>query len=241
MTPQSARRGARGASVGLEEPADLRAWRRERIARGADVRASECFAERDARLPDALVARAIKGSTTHAFPKDDGKRLAERVTGAALPTIAVETIMGNHVHLRELAADWLVIYCLSGAQTAEPASHAEDQHEHRAYREHEAVFARRKVRLASLSSEPRKLQMTAMLMHELNHHMLLDPALLIADALGLPTLTDGAERRYDRLTLIARKGIIEHVFYPLERGGRSPAQVLAWMDVHGWRACIGEG
>jgi peroxiredoxin len=158
-----------------------------------------------------------------------------------LPTIAVETIMGNYVHLRELAADWLVIYCLPGSQTAEETSNAEDQREHRAYRRHEATFARRQVRVASLSSAPRKLQMRAMLMHQVSHHMLLDPALLIADALGLPTLTDGAARCYDRLTLIARNGIIEHVFYPLERGGRSPAQVLAWMDVHGWRECVGGG
>lgn len=206
MTPQSVRRGARGGSVGLEEPPDLRAWRRERIA----------------------CAR-------------DGKRLAQRITGAMLPTIAVETIGGSYVHLCELAADWLVIYCLPGTQSAEQASDAEDQREHRAYRQHQAVFASRQIRVASLSSEPRKLQIKAMLTHELNHHMLLDPALLIADALGLPTLTDGAARCYDRLTLIARKGIIEHVFYPLERGGRSPAQVLAWMDVNGWRACIGEG
>jgi peroxiredoxin len=205
------------------------------------VRASESFKERDARPPDALVARAMKSSTAHAFAKCDGKRLALRVTGAVLPTIGVETIMGNYVHLRELAADWLVIYCLPGAQTAEQASHDEDQREHRAYRQHEAVFAGRQIRVASISSEPRKLQMRAMLMQEVNHHMLLDPTLLIADALGLPSLTDGARRCYDRLTLIARDGIIEHVFYPLERGGRSPAQVLTWMDVHGWRACIGEG
>jgi peroxiredoxin len=240
MTPQAARRG-RGVPVGLGEPADLRAWRRERVARAADVRVSGSVAERDARPPDALVARAMKGSTAHAFAKGDGGRVALRVAGAALPTIGVETIMGNYVHLHELAADWLVIYCLPGAQTAEQASQAEDQREHRAYREHEALLARRQVRVASLSSEPRKLQIRAMLMDEVNHHMLLDPALVIADALGLPTLTDGAGRCYDRLTLIARKGIIEHVFYPLERGGRSPEQILTWLDVHGWRACIGEG
>lgn len=205
MTSRSARRGARGVSVGLEEPADPRGWRRERIAQA------------------------------------DGRRVAQRLTGGMLPTIGIETIMGKYVHLRELAADWLVIYCLPGADAAAQASDAEDQRERRAYRQHEAVFAHRQVRVASLSSEPRKVQIRAMLMHELNHHMLLDPDLLIADALGLPTLTAGAARCYDRLALIARNGFIEHVFYPLERGGRSPAQVLAWMDVHVWRACIDAG
>jgi peroxiredoxin len=205
------------------------------------VRASDSFRERDVWPPDELATRATKRLTAYTFATGDGRRLALRVTGAPLPTVGVETIMGNYVHLRELAADWLVIYCLPGTQTALQASHAEDSREHRAYRQHEAVFAGRQVRVASISSEPRNLQIRAMLVHEVNHHMLLDPTLLIADALGLPTLTDDAGRRYDRLTLIARKGIVEHVFYPLERGGRSPAQVLAWMDVHGWRACIGEG
>jgi peroxiredoxin len=240
MTPQSARRGARGVSVGPGELADLRAWRHDRIAPGA-MRAPDSLRERDAGPPDELVARVTRSSTAHTFARGDGERLALRVTGAMLPRIGIETIMGNYVHLRELAADWLVIYCLPGAQTAEQASHAADSRERRAYRQHEAVFAGRQVRVASISSEPRKLQIRAMLRHGVNHHMLLDPTLLIADALGLPTLTDGAGRCYDRLTLIAWKGIIEHVFYPLERGGRSPAQVLTWMNVHGWRACIGEG
>jgi len=162
-------------------------------------------------------------------------RVAQQLTRTTLPSIKLETVRGSCVDVRDLTFGWLVIYCYPGARNAENQdSRAEDASEHRAYRQHQEVFRRRHVRVAALSSQSRDAQVADYLTHELAHTMLLDPALLVAKRLGLPTLTSGAERCYCRMTLLVRHGVIEHVFCPVERAASNPGQILTWMQVHGW-------
>lgn len=63
--------------------------------------------------------------------------------------------------------------------------------------------------------------------------MISDPQLALADALGLPTLSaPGHARLYSRLTLVVRKGRIEHVFYPIFPPNTHAQQVLDWLRAH---------
>jgi len=63
--------------------------------------------------------------------------------------------------------------------------------------------------------------------------MISDPQLALADALGLPTFSaPGHARLYSRLTLVVRKGRIEHVFYPIFPPNTHAQQVLDWLRAH---------
>jgi peroxiredoxin len=63
--------------------------------------------------------------------------------------------------------------------------------------------------------------------------ILSDPHFGLAAALDLPTFAaPGHDRLYTRLTLVAREGIIEHVFYPVFPPNAHAQQVLEWTQAH---------
>lgn len=65
--------------------------------------------------------------------------------------------------------------------------------------------------------------------------MLCDPELLIADALGLPTIHDGDARHYRRLSLITRRGCIEKVIFPAGKDVENHTRrIISWMQVARW-------
>jgi peroxiredoxin len=53
-----------------------------------------------------------------------------------------------------------------------------------------------------------------------------------AHALNLPTFTAGGMTLLKRLTLIARNGRIEHVFYPVFPPDTHAEEVIAWLKKH---------
>jgi peroxiredoxin len=57
--------------------------------------------------------------------------------------------------------------------------------------------------------------------------LLNDTEFVLADRLGLPTFSDGSRTLYKRLTMIARDGRIERVFYPVFPPDRHVDDVLA--------------
>ncbi len=160
-------------------------------------------------------------------------RLSLALTGASLPTARLKSLSGHYLALDDLSVGWLIVYCFPGSHIGSEESHLDDERDHQAYAHCYAPLERRGIRLASLSGAPSGLQTRALLKHGLMHHIMLDPELLVADALGLPTLCEGELRGYSRLALIARGGVIEHLFYPVARGGRSAKQAVTWMRIHG--------
>jgi peroxiredoxin len=62
--------------------------------------------------------------------------------------------------------------------------------------------------------------------------ILSDSEFRLCDALRLPTFDADGMRLVKRLTLIARCGRIEHVFYPVFPPNESAAQVLRWLTEH---------
>jgi peroxiredoxin len=63
----------------------------------------------------------------------------------------------------------------------------------------------------------------------LSYPVLSDPGLTLAAALELPTFEVAGMTLYRRLTLIARQGRIEKVFYPVFPPDRNAADVAAWL------------
>lgn len=212
------------------EPIDLRTWAENRAARAAlppVERPSHHVIQ-----PGLTPLPALRKTEAHASVQ---RQLACQLTGMPLPDIHLDSVRDcPGVSVRDLATDWLVIYCYPGGSSRlDPQSYAEDGAEHSAYTRHYDTFNRRGTRVASLSSESRKRGIDTMFARNVDHRMLLDPSLLIADALGLPTDTAGRCRRYRRLTLVVWRGVIQHVFYPVPHADRNPAQVLAWMSMCG--------
>lgn len=211
------------------EPTDLGAWRRARLALRTGPAASRSGCREVA--PGGLVTRARMHSAAGVSAEGEVKRRGRVLAGAALPTDRLQSLAGHCVALEDLCVGWLIVYCFPGSHIGNEESHRDDARDHHAYVRCFTRLERRGIRLASLSSAPRELQTRAMLEHGLAHNVLLDPDLLIADALDLPTLCEDGRRAYSRLTLVARCGVIDHVFYPA-RGGRSAEQAVTWMQVH---------
>jgi peroxiredoxin len=57
-----------------------------------------------------------------------------------------------------------------------------------------------------------------------------DPGLRLAAALRLPTFEIAGHTLYKRVTLVARGGTIEKVFYPVFPPDQNAQEVLAWLD-----------
>lgn len=197
------------------EPTDLLGWRRARL---------------DQTTRPSL-SRATSRSAAGVSAEGEVKRRGRVLAGAVLPTERLQSLSGHCVALEDLCVGWLIVYCFPGLHFGDEESRREDARDHHAYARCFTRLERCGIRLASLSSAPRELQTQAMLEHGLAHSVLLDPDLLIADALGLPMLCEDGRRAYSRLALVARCGVIEHVFYPA-RGGRSAEQAVTWMQVH---------
>lgn len=214
------------------EPTDLRAWKRTRLRRTTRSALSASSTRCRQTAPDELIAHAMRRSGAHALAQGDAKQLALAITGAPLPAARLESLQGHHLPLGDLAVGWLIVYCFPGSHVGTEESHLDDERDHHAYACYHAQLERRAIRIASLSSAPSDLQIRTMLTHRLAYHIMLDPELRVADELGLPTFSEGESRAYCRLTLIARDGVIEHVFYPIARGGRSAKQALTWMELH---------
>jgi peroxiredoxin len=166
---------------------------------------------------------------------DIKRALADRLVGRRVPSVVLESFQGRPVHL-ESAAVRVVFYFYPGlAGWREDGQDAVllDAVQHRVFHEHQPDFEARGYSTIGVSSQSRQLQGESALAHEVGHLLLSDPELLVAGALALPTFEADGACWYERLTLVARLGRIEKVFYPVASPARSAAQVIAWMQVLG--------
>ena len=84
-----------------------------------------------------------------------------------------------------------------------------------------------------LSTQDSDYQREATARLHLPFELLSDERLEFARGLELPTFSVDGMTLIKRLTLIARAGAIEHVFYPVFPPDRNAGDVLAWLDSHG--------
>ncbi len=168
-------------------------------------------------------------------PEDDGA--CDHLTGSAVPPLVLESSQGP-VDLAELAAGRLVLYVyprtgrpdepllpgwdeIPGARGCTPQSCG--------FRDHAADLAALGARVAGLSAQtlPEQVELAERL--GIGYPVVADPERRLGAALGLPTFEAGGRTLYKRVTLVAERGAIVRVFYPVFPPDRNAEEVLAWL------------
>jgi peroxiredoxin len=170
-------------------------------------------------------------------PEDDGA--ADGLEGRELPDLSLASTAGDAVNLRAAGAGTLVLYVypatgtpgvplpegwndIPGARGCTP--------ENCAFRDHAGELAALGVTVHGLSAQPLDEQRSFAERESMPYPLLNDADLALARELDLPTFEVEGRRLYKRLTLIARAGRIEKVFYPVFPPDSHAADVLAWLD-----------
>jgi peroxiredoxin len=170
-------------------------------------------------------------------PEDDGA--ADHLPGAALPALTLPSTTGDAVDLGALGPGRTVIYLypmtgrpgvalpegwddIPGARGC--TTEACDFRDH--LQDLRAAGARHVFGLSSQSTDHQR-EMADRL--RLPFPVLSDADFSLGTALSLPTFTAAGERLYKRLTLVARDGVVEHVFYPVFPPNTHAQEVLGWL------------
>ena len=158
-------------------------------------------------------------------PVDEGA--CDHLLGLTLPDVELQSTAGTPINLarwENLDERWVVVYCypltgapgvalpddwdqIPGARGCTPQSCLfRDLHQQLTH-EGAAVFG--------LSTQTTGYQREAKQRLELPFEILSDSDLAFGVALRLPTFSPAGTKLLKRLTLIARQGVIEKVFYPI--------------------------
>jgi peroxiredoxin len=155
--------------------------------------------------------------------------LASRLMGCRLPSVALINFNGYPVGLERYGRGWAAIYFYSGAPSEEQPSRTDDIALHASYFHHHDDLTALRVRTLGVSTEPARAQLRRKSATLIPHDLLSDPDLRVAEALGLPTADYDGKTGYQQLALVAKDGIIERVFYPIDNQSRNASQVVAWI------------
>ena len=184
-------------------------------------------------------AAAVDWSTIPA-PLEDGA--ADHLTGARLPSVALEATDATRIDLSSLTGrtvvyayprtgepgvpvpkDWDLI---PGARGCTPQSCA--------FRDHFAELKQLGVdHLFGLSTQDTTYQREVVERLHLPFPLLSDEDLTLTRTLRLPTFEANGMTLVKRLTMVIRDGVIEHVFYPVFPPDRNAADVVAWLQANG--------
>ena len=169
-------------------------------------------------------------------PQDDGA--CAHLAGIKLPAIALRSTRGRAVDLAKLKGTAVVyIYPRTGRPDQEVPTGWNEIPGARgctpqscAYRDHYAELRNLGVgALFGLSTQDTAYQQEAVARLHLPFQMLSDEDLEFTRALKLPTFNVDGMTLTKRLTLIARDGVIEHVFYPVFPPDSNAAAVVLWL------------
>ena len=172
-------------------------------------------------------------------PKDDGA--ARHLAGMALPDISLRSTKDRLVNLSTLTASRIVIYAyprtgapgvpvpvgwdeIPGARGCTPETCG--------FRDHHKDLAGLHADVYGLSTQDTAYQQEMVKRLEVPFEVLSDEHLELTRALRLPTFTFEGATLLKRLTLIARHGRIEHVFYPVFPPDTHAQEVIDWLRTH---------
>jgi peroxiredoxin len=169
-------------------------------------------------------------------PEDDGA--ADHLDGMQVPHLRLPSTTGGETDLAEAAAELLVVYiyprtgkpgeplppgwdAIAGARGCTPQSCA--------YRDHAADLAELGASVVGLSAQSPADQAEFAAREHMPFPNLSDERLRLAELLALPTFEVAGMRLYKRLTFVARRAVIEQVFYPVFPPDRNAGDVVAWL------------
>lgn len=171
-------------------------------------------------------------------PVDDGA--ADHLPGMPIPDVVLPSSMGD-VALADLSAERLVLYVypqtgtpnkpiplgwddVPGARGCTPQSCR--------FRDHAAELAAFGARVAGVSSQSLTEQQEFAARTKMPFPIISDEQFTLAAPLSLPTFEFDSRRFYKRLALVAEKGVVVKVFYPVFPSDRNAADVLDWLTRH---------
>ncbi len=172
-------------------------------------------------------------------PEDDGA--CDHLRGSLLPSIGLRATSGRIVDLSKEGRPWLVVYCYprTGRPDEEPPGGAAAWNaipgargctpQSCAYRDRYGVLTALGATVYGLSTQDTEYQLEAVERLQLPFPLLSDSRLDFARALRLPTFTFAGLDLIKRLTLIARAGRIEEVFYPVYPSDADAQRVIDWL------------
>ena len=172
-------------------------------------------------------------------PEDDGA--AAHLTGMAVPRLELPTTDQRALDLAEAAQRLLVLYVyprtgrpgealptgwddIPGARGCTPQACS--------FRDLHAEIAATGAHTLGLSAQSVAEQHDVVERLHLPYALASDPLLTMAEALDLPTFEVDGMRLYKRITLIAERGEIVKVFYPVFPPDRNAAEVLEWLQAN---------
>ncbi len=166
---------------------------------------------------------------------DDGAR--HLVAGLALPDVALASTEGAIVKLADVPGRAIIImYPWTGRPGLPnpprwddiPGAHGSTP-QAEGFRDLYAKFSAQGAKVFGVSSQDTGHQREFALRMKLPFPLLSDAAFAFSDALMLPRFETGNVKYLKRLTIAARGGRIEHVFYPVHPPDLHAAEVLGWM------------
>jgi len=169
------------------------------------------------------------------IPTDDGA--CDHLTGMRLPSLALPSTSDRTVNLAEVPG-WVVLYCYprTGLPNQNPPAGWNDIPGARgctpqscAFRAHHQELRRLGAWVFGLSTQDTAYQKEAVERLHLPFELLNDSALTFAAHLNLPTFEIASMTFLKRVTLIARDGIIQKVFYPVFPPDKNAEETLAWL------------
>jgi peroxiredoxin len=98
-----------------------------------------------------------------------------------------------------------------------------------AFRDHAGRLAALGAQVLGVSAQPLDEQLKFAAREYLPYPLLNDSPLALVQTLDPPTFEIAGMRLYRRLTFVARRGMIERVFYPVFPPDDHPAEVLSWL------------
>ena len=97
------------------------------------------------------------------------------------------------------------------------------------FRDHVADLSAAGADVVGISAQTAAEQLEFAEREHIPYPLLSDHDLRLAHSMRLPTFDTAGTTLLKRLTLVARSGRVEHVFYPVFPPDRNAAEVLAWL------------
>jgi len=171
-------------------------------------------------------------------PKDDGgaRHLG---SGLGLPGCPLPSTLGGFVSLAAIDGRTIIfVYTWTGRPGLPnppdwdtiPGAHGSTL-EAEGFRDHYRDFENLGCAIFGLSSQDSEHQREFSERLRLPFALLSDAGLKFADSLALPRFTTGGMNYLKRLTIAARDGRVEKIFYPVHPPDSHAAEVLAWLKI----------
>lgn len=169
-------------------------------------------------------------------PIDDGA--ADHLLGMHLPAIELPATTGETVDVAAVGDPWAVLYVypmtgrpdqelpagwemIPGARGCTPQTCS--------FRDHQVELADLGAEVFGISVQTAEYQSEMVDRLHVGFPVLSDSEMKLGSALNLPTMEAGGMTLYKRLTMIVRRGRIEHVMYPVFPPDRNAADVVDWL------------